>query len=121
MKGFLNYDGYLTRILTKVMYVVSLNLLFLICSVPIFTIGAASTAMYTVLLHFLQGDEPNILKGFLRAFRDNFKKSTVIWLIMLALGGTLALNYYVLYHLQIPGAGAIRILLNLILVALVVL
>ena len=121
MNGFFNYDGFLVKILTKVMYVVSLNLLFLICSIPIVTIGAANTAMHTVLLRFHQGDDPHIMKGFFGAFRDNFKKATLVWLVMLALGGTLGLNYIVLYQSHIPGADLIRVLLNLVLIVLLVL
>ena len=121
MNGFFSYDGFLFRILTKVMYVVALNLLFMICSIPIFTIGAANTAMYTVLLRYHQGDEPNIIKGFFRAFRDNFKKAPIVGLVMLVLGGTLGLNYYFLYQSQIPGADLIRILLNFVFIALLVL
>lgn len=121
MNGIFNYDGFLVKILSKVMYVVCLNLLFLICSIPIFTIGAANTAMHTVLLRYHRGDEPHILKGFFGAFRDNFKKSTLVWLVMLALGGTLGVNYLFLYQNQVSGADLIRVLLNLVLVVLLVL
>lgn len=120
MKGFFNYDGYLSKILTRVMYVVSLNLLFLLCSIPIFTIGAAQTAMYTVLLRYMRDDEPDIIRSFFRAFLDNFKKSTTVWLIMLAVGGTLAFNYYFLYQGEMSLAGVVRILLNLVLIILLV-
>lgn len=120
MKGFFNYDGYLSKILTRVMYVVSLNLLFLLCSIPIFTIGAAQTAMYTVLLRYIKNDEPDIIRSFFRAFLENFKKSTIIWLVMLSVGGTLVLNYYFLYQGQMNLSGVIRILLNLVLIVLLV-
>ena len=118
MKGLLHYDGFLAKIMTKTMYVVGLNLLFLLCSIPIFTIGAASTAMWTVLLRYLQDDEPNIIKSFFGAFRENFQKSTLIWLVMLAVLSTLGMNYYLLYHSQIPSADLIRAVLNLVLVML---
>jgi len=121
MNGFFSYDGFLVRILTKVMYVVSLNLMFLICSIPIFTIGAANTAMYTVLQRYHQGEEPPIIKGFFRAFRDNFKSATLVWLVMLALGGTLGLNYILLYQSRFPGADLVRVVLNLVLIVLLVL
>lgn len=115
MKSFFDYDGYLNQILTKVMYVVASNLLFLLCCIPIFTIGASSAAMYTVLLRFLQGDEPDILKTFFRAFRGNFKKATLVWIGMLAVAATLGLNYYLLYQMSGVISEGIRIFLNLIL------
>lgn len=95
MKGFFNYDGYLNKILMKLMYIVSVNLLFLVCSVPVFTIGASATAMYTVLFRYSQGDEPDIIRTFFSAIRENFKKSTVVWMGMLVVGMTLGLNYHI--------------------------
>ncbi|MEY8336004.1 DUF624 domain-containing protein [Lachnospiraceae bacterium 47-T17] len=120
MKGLFYYDGFLSKILTGVMYIVSLNLLFLLCSIPVFTVGAAQTAMYTVLLKYIKHEEPDIIRGFFAAFRENFKRATLVWLVMLAAWGTLAGNYYFLYNRQMELAGAIRILLNLVLIALLV-
>lgn len=116
MKGFFDYDGFLSRVLTKLMYIVSVNLLFLICSIPIFTIGASATAMYTVLFRWVQGDEPDIIRTFFQGFKENFKKSTIIWLVMLAVGITLALNYYTMYHIGTPLAGLVQIILNMVLI-----
>lgn len=121
MKHFFDYDGTLNQILTKVMYVVALNLLFLLCSVPIVTVGASCTAMYTVLLRYLRGDEPDIVKGFFRAFRDNFRTATAVWLVMLAVAATLGYHFYFLYHNAVAGSGAIRVLLVLVLLLWLVL
>lgn len=115
MKNLFDYDGSLNRVLTKVMYIVSLNLLFLACCIPVITAGASATAMYTVMMRFLQDDEPDIIRTFLGAFRKNFKKSTVLWLIMLTVAGTLGMNYYLIYHIEGTGVELIRIFLNLIL------
>lgn len=116
MKDFLNYDGYLMKVLTKIMYIVSLNLLFLLASIPVFTIGASSTAMYTVLFHYLKNDEPDIIRDFFRAFRENFKKATFVWMVMLVVLASLVMNFYYLYQSQITLAEMIRILLNFVLI-----
>ena len=116
MKDFLNYDGYLMKVLTRVMYIVSLNLLFLLASIPVFTIGASSTAMYTVLFHYLKNDEPDIIRDFFRAFRGNFKKATFVWMVMLVVLASLVMNFYYLYRSQITLAEMIRILLNFVLI-----
>lgn len=121
MKGFFSYDGYLIRILTKIMYIVSINLLFLFCSVPIITIGASASAGYTVLLRFRKNDEVNILRTFFRAFINSFKPATLIWTGILVIGGTLALNYYYLYQSNLAGGGLIRAALNIILILLIIL
>lgn len=116
MDSLFRYDGSLNRFLTKAMYIISVNLLFILCSLPVITAGASCTAMYTVLFQFAKNDEPNILKTFFKAFRDNLKKATGIWTAMLVIMGTLMFNYYALYQMQGGWTEVLRVFLNLILV-----
>ena len=69
-----------------------LNLLFLLCCIPVFTIGAAVTALYTVCFRFNTEREETPVKSFFAAFRSNFKQATVLWLIFLLCGGTALFN-----------------------------
>lgn len=115
MDSLFRYDGYLNRILTKIMYIAALNLLFILCSLPVITIGASCTAMYTVLFRFVKNDEPDILRTFLKAFWENLKNMTFIWTMMLAIAGTLAVNYYALYQMGGGWTEILRVFLNLIL------
>lgn len=121
MNSLFHYDGYLNRILTKLMYIAALNLLFLICSIPVVTIGASCTAMYTVLFRFVRNDEPDILKTFFKAFRENLKKASCIWAAMLAVAGTLAVNYYALHHMDGGWKEALRVFFNFIFIIWVML
>ncbi len=121
MDSLFRYDGSLNRFLTKAMYIISVNLLFILCSLPVITAGASCTAMYTVLFRFAKNDEPNILKTFFKAFRDNLKKATGIWTAMLVIMGTLMFNYYALYQMQGGWTEVLRVFLNLILVLWVML
>lgn len=117
MKHFFDYDGHMNQILTKLMYVVAANLLFLICCIPVVTAGASSAAMYKVLQRFQDGDEPDIIKTFFRAFRENFKESTIVWTILFLISLTLGVNYYLLFHMSGWGIELIRVFFNLILMA----
>lgn len=121
MNSLFHYDGYLNRILTKLMYIAALNLLFIICSIPVITVGASCTAMYTVLFRFVRNDEPDILKTFFKAFRENLKKASCIWAAMLAAAGTLAVNYYALYHMDGGWTEALRVFFNFIFIIWVML
>lgn len=121
MDSLFRYDGYLNRFLTKAMYIISVNLLFILCSLPVITVGASCAAMYTVLFRFVKSDEPNILKTFFKAFRSNLKKATGIWTAMLVVAGTLVFNYYALYQMQVGWTEILRVFLNLILVLWVML
>lgn len=79
-------DNVIVRALSKICDMVMLNVLWLVCCIPVFTIGASTTAMYTIMLKMVRNEEGYIFRGFFKAFKDNFKQSTVIWLILLALG-----------------------------------
>ncbi len=76
-------DNVVMRFLGRGADFVILNLLWLVCSIPIITIGASTTALYTVMLKLVKNEEGYIAKGFLKAFRENLKKSTAIWLVYL--------------------------------------
>lgn len=60
------------------------NILFILFSIPIVTVGASLTAMYTVMLRIVRKEDSVTGKGFVNAFRENFKKATVIWLMLIA-------------------------------------
>lgn len=62
-----------------------LNLLWLICCLPIFTIGASTTAFYYALQKNIKNELGGTAQQFFRGFRENFKQSTIIWLVMFVL------------------------------------
>ena len=87
MKLF-NLDTPMMHTLGKIIDLVILNLLFLICSLPLVTIGAAYTALYSVTLKMVNDEESYIIKDFFNSFRVNFKVSTLSWLVVIFLGMT---------------------------------
>ena len=85
MRSFFNMDGPIFTFFSKLADLMILNLLFIVCSLPIITIGASLTAMSYVCLKMKDGTEGYIWKSFLSSFRLNFKQATAIWLILAAL------------------------------------
>lgn len=81
-------DSLLMRTLSRVADLALLNVVFLLTCLPIFTIGAANTALYTVVFTMDTGREGKLLSGYFRAFRDNFRQSTLLWLIILLFGAS---------------------------------
>lgn len=79
-------DNVVMRALGRLCDFMLLNILWVVCSIPLVTIGASTTALYTVMLKVVKNEEGYIVKGFLGAFKENFKKSTLIWLILAVLG-----------------------------------
>lgn len=98
MGNLLDYDGSVMKFLGRVTDMVILNILFIICCIPVITIGASFTALYSVTLKMAKNEESYIAKSFFKAFKENFKISTVTWLIMAAAGILLYLDY-----LLVPG------------------
>lgn len=79
-------DNVVMRALGKIGDMICLNVMWLICCIPIITIGASTVALYTVMLKMVKNEEGYIFRGFLKAFKTNFKQSTIIWIILLLLG-----------------------------------
>ena len=95
------------ELLTRLWDFCVLNLLFLLCSLPIVTVGAALTAMHRVLLQFVRDDDVHYVKDFFAAFRQEFRQSTLLWLPLLLIGVVLAADLlYILPGLE----GAMRTL-----------
>lgn len=82
---FLSYDSPLMQGLGKMADLMWLNILTLICCIPIVTIGASLTAMNYMALKIARNEECYITRGFFKSFKDNFKQATLIWLIFFVL------------------------------------
>lgn len=76
-------DSPAMRFMSSVADMVALNLIWLICCLPIVTIGPACVAMCYVARGIANGDAPVVLKTFFRAFRENVRQSVAIFLILL--------------------------------------
>lgn len=86
-------DNVVWRFLNKMTDLFLLNLLFVICSLPVVTIGASLAAMYTVNLRSVRYGDGYVVKGFFRGFRQCFKQATAAWLLFLLCGGILFIDY----------------------------
>ncbi len=83
MGKIFDLDSPVMRFLSRMADLMILNLLMTVCCLPVFTIGAANTAMHYVMLKMVRGEEGYIVKDFFKSFKMNFKQATVIWLIMI--------------------------------------
>lgn len=100
MNTLFSPDSKFMLALNRIADLVVLNLCFLLTCIPIVTIGAASTAMYTVCFRIGTGRETGIFRSYFRAFRDNFKQSTALWLLELLLCAATCVNIYLCYHMS---------------------
>ena len=113
MKNLFSLDNPVMRFLDKMADLLILNVLFVVCSIPIITLGASATAMCYVTLKMRDEEEGSVFKNFLNAFRQNFVQATLIWIILAALAGFLVADLLLIRDLEGAGYQVIRILLPL--------
>ena len=78
------------------MLLVVLNLCWLVTSLPVITVGAATTALYAVLLEREDHSYFSAIPAFFRIFRQQLKSATILWLPYLAIGAVLLLDFFLL-------------------------
>lgn len=79
------YDNKFHRIMTFGFDFMMLNALFLIMSLPVVTIGANVTALYSVGFQILKKDESSLYKTYFKSFKENFKQATGVWCLFLGI------------------------------------
>ena len=83
MNRLFSLDSPVMQFLSKVCDLVIVNILTILCCIPIVTIGSSIAARNYVLLHMARNDESYIVKPFFREFRNNLKQGIVFTVIVL--------------------------------------
>lgn len=96
MSKLFRMDSPLMRFLTKIADLMVLNILFCITSIPLITIGASWTALYSVTLKMVRDEEGSVSRSYFRSFRQNFRQATLLWLGVLVVLTLLVLDIRVL-------------------------
>lgn len=109
--GIFNVDSGFNRALTKIADMVLLSFYWLICCLPIVTIGASTTALYYACMknHLEEGTNT---RNFFHAFIRDLKQSLVLELIVVVVAGLLVVDLYVLPQMNIPLGGLVQIILT---------
>lgn len=92
MDKLFNMDNKFFTVMGRVADLIMLNVVCLICCLPIVTIGASLTALHYVTLKMARNEESYIIRSFFKSFKQNFKQATIINLIMLVIGAVLYLD-----------------------------
>lgn len=111
-------DSLPTMLLGKIGDILVLHFAFLICSLPIITIGAALSATSYVGMKMASGMDGFILSNFIKAFKDNFKRSTLYWLLCMITAAAIGFSYR--YWIAVGGAigvtlGGVSVILAILL------
>lgn len=76
-----NMNSGFFKFINRLLDVLFLNFLWIICSLPIVTIGAATCAAFSISLKMVDDEEGYIGKAFFKEFKKNFKQGTLMWMI----------------------------------------
>ena len=94
-------DSRFSSIMAGIGDMIVLNLLFILTSVPVFTIGASMCALYGSVKKRLKGRESYIVRDYFSIWKENFKGATIQWLILLpCLAGMVFFSSWIANHLQ---------------------
>ena len=112
MKLF-NLDNPLMQALGKMADLLLLNMLTLLCCIPIITVGASLTALHYMALKMARNEECYIARGFFKSFKQNFRQATLIWLLMLFMIVVLVMDFLIMNNSGVEFNSVIRVLITL--------
>lgn len=95
-------DSPLLRFLTKVADLMILNLVFLVTSLPVVTLGASLTALNYTAMKIATNECESVTGDFFRSFRANFRQGTLLGLAVAFLALVLAAWYLAVELLDLP-------------------
>ena len=90
---FFSTEGGIYKFMTRLWDMIKLNFLWLICSLPIVTIGASTIAAFTITLKMVEEKEGYVARAFFKAFKANFKQGIVIGPITVIFAAALYLDF----------------------------
>ena len=100
MNDFFDLDAPLFRFLTRVADMVILSLLWLIGSLPLFTLGISSTALYYAVNKSLIEDRGTVSEEFFRACRRSFRQATLSFLALAVPESILLADCFMTHYLK---------------------
>ncbi len=106
-------DSKFMRALSKLADLMWVNILTMVCSIPIFTIGASFTAMHTVVYKLYKNEEGYVTREFFKAFKNNFKQSTLMWLLYLLIGLVLCGDIWLMYKGYVDMATFFKVVIGI--------
>ncbi len=112
MNNYLSTDSLFYKICDFIYHILVTSILWLVFSIPVFTIGASTTSAFYIGDKFIGNKSDNIIKQFIKSFRQNFKQSTILWIIYSAAN----LSLYCIFYLSKENKTIIKIILPLIII-----
>lgn len=103
MRWIFDIENPVMHYIIKIFDCMCLSILWLLFSFPVITAGASTTALYATVYHYIRKEEGHLWRTFWGAFRENLKRSTLVWLVALAVAAILAVDVLVFRTKAING------------------
>lgn len=120
MNHLFSPDNPVMQFISKIFDLIVLNLIFILSCIPVVTIGASLSALYYVSLKMVRGEDPYIWQNFWKAFRQNFKQGTIVWIMSLLLFLFLGMDFYIINSMDTTLFAIVRVGLWVVCAALAV-
>ncbi len=104
MKGIFEYDSPLMTALTSIGDCICLSILWIVFSLPVVTVGASTTALYSAAYHTVRKKEGALWSRFWGTFKEDFKRSTLLWLPVFAVLALLTVDVFGLRSVPLSAA-----------------
>ena len=116
MNRLFSPNGPVMQALGKMADLLILSLLWILCSIPLITVGPATSALYYICLKLARKEDTNIVKPFFHAFKDNLLQGMAQTLIFCIGAVCFMLNYRLIFYAE----GAFRIIMQIVYILLLV-
>lgn len=104
MAKLFDYNNPVWRFMGTIADFFFLTIIWAVCSIPIVTIGASTSALYYVVLKMVKNHEEYIIRSFFRYMKENFISSTIVWIFVLVIGLIPATGFFMLNQMGIKEA-----------------
>ena len=96
MRDTLETENQLPRVISRLSDLVLLSLCWLLCCIPVVTIGASCIALYDAVARCVRGEEEGACRRFFRTFKKELGRGILITLLWLLAGGILGISCLIL-------------------------
>lgn len=92
---FLSNDSAFGKVMTRAWVIIIANILFVLCTVPVVTIGPGFAALHYTIMKMLRGDgDISPFASFWKGLKENFKQALIVWIVLLALAAVIRLEWF---------------------------
>ncbi len=100
MNRLFGLDSPVMAFLSRLADLIWLNLLTLLCCIPVITAGAAFTALHYVCIKMVRDEDGYLTKSYFKSFKQNFLQATGMWLLFLLAALIMVADFFFVFRME---------------------